>query len=100
MIMIDTINGTCQTRFISSCRTQNLKSTTIPSTNRSRWSDDKLVAIPAIGKEIDWANRSNWPSWLVQGLNSESLYQVHLYQRIDPNSTPPYDWPYCANRHC
>ena len=71
----------------------------IPSLNRSKWDDEKLVVIPAIWKEIDWANQSSWPAWLLAGFKPQSSYRVHLYQRIDPNSTAPYDWPYCPNLH-
>ncbi|UJR07054.1 hypothetical protein I4U23_011342 [Adineta vaga] len=72
---------------------------------QSKWKKDQLVVIPAVWKEIDWTNRSSWPSWLRQGLDPSNIssslqsYQVHLYQRIDPNSRPPYDWPYCKNIH-
>jgi hypothetical protein len=72
--------------------------TIISSSKQSKWEKNKLVVIPAIWKEINWANRSSWPLWLRQGLASQS-YHVHLYQRIDPNSTAPYDWPYCKNVH-
>ena len=69
----------------------------------SKWEKNKLVVIPAIWKEINWANRSTWPLWLLQGLdisnNASRSYHIHLYQRIDPNSTAPYGWPYCANVH-
>ncbi|CAF1422761.1 unnamed protein product [Adineta steineri] len=69
----------------------------------SKWKTNQLVVIPAIWKEIDWYNRSSWPLWLREGLNLTNnplpSYHVHLYQRIDPNSTYPYDWPYCANVH-
>ena len=77
----------------------NLTSKMISTAKRSQWPDNKLIVIPAIYKEIEWANRSSWPLWLRNGLNPQSSYHVHLYQRIDPNSTAPYDWPYCANRH-
>ena len=73
------------------------------SSNRSKWEKNKLVVIPAVWKEIDWGNRTSWPLWLRQGLplfnNSTLSYHVHLYQRIDPNSKAPYDWPYCQNVH-
>ncbi|CAF1688726.1 unnamed protein product, partial [Adineta ricciae] len=64
----------------------------------------QLVVIPAIWKEIDWSNRSSWPAWLQKGLepsnsSSPQPYCIHLYQRIDPSSTPPYNWPYCQNVH-
>ena len=75
----------------------------ISVTNQSRWEKNKLVVIPAIWNEINWANRASWPLWLRQGLdlssNASRSYHVHLYQRIDPNSKPPYDWPYCKNVH-
>ncbi|CAF1301065.1 unnamed protein product [Rotaria sp. Silwood1] len=52
-------------------------------------------------KEIDWSNQSSWPLWLRAGLhmtgNNSVPYRVHLYQRIDPQSRPPYNWPYCRN---
>ncbi|CAF4161335.1 unnamed protein product [Adineta steineri] len=70
----------------------------------SKWKNNRLVVIPAIWKEIDWANPSSWPSWLRDGLdlsnkNTSRAYDIHLYQRIDPNSTAPYNWPYCRNVH-
>ena len=97
--LIYTTNERFRNTFVPSFPISTLTSTAVSSTNRSRWSDDKLVVIPAIWKEIDWANRSSWPLWLLEGLNPQSSYRVHLYQRIDFNSTAPYDWPYCANRH-
>jgi hypothetical protein len=70
---------------------------------QSKWEKNKLVVIPAIWKEINWTNRLSWPLWLRQGLDlsndASRSYHVHLYQRIDPDSKPPYDWPYCANVH-
>ena len=78
-----------------------IRHNTIASRNYSRWAPNKLVIIPAVWKEINWANRSSWPHWLQEGLhlnlNSSSLYDVYLYQRIDPDARPPYDWPYCPN---
>ena len=71
----------------------------ISSPKHSQWEDDKLVVIPAIWKEIDWANQSSWPAWLLAGFKPQSSYRVHLYQRIDPYSMTPYDWPYCSNLH-
>jgi hypothetical protein len=87
-----------QKRLLTAFRMPVSTATIIPSLNRSKWEVNKLVVIPAIWKEIDWANHSSWPFWLRQGLASQS-YHVHLYQRIDPNSTAPYDWPYCPNIH-
>ncbi|CAF1352875.1 unnamed protein product [Rotaria sordida] len=53
--------------------------------------------------EIDWYNQVSWPLWLRAGLNitrkNSVLYHVHLYQRIDPQSRSPYNWPYCRNVH-
>ena len=70
---------------------------------QSKWEKNKLVVIPAIWKEITWANRASWPIWLRAGLdlsgNASRSYHIHLYQRIDPHSKPPYDWPYCQNVH-
>ncbi|CAF1363334.1 unnamed protein product [Adineta steineri] len=70
----------------------------------SKWKNNRLVVIPAIWKEIDWTNHSSWPPWLRDGLdlfnkNTSRAYDIHLYQRIDPNSTAPYNWPYCRNVH-
>ncbi|CAF1019981.1 unnamed protein product [Adineta ricciae] len=75
-----------------------------PSTMRSKWKKNRLVVIPALWKEINWADRSSWPLWIRDGLdlfnpNPSRSYDIHLYQRIDPNSTVPYDWPYCQNVH-
>ena len=83
------------------------KANNISSTNnssiQSKWVANTLVVVPAMWKEIDWANRSSWPLWLRDGLGLSDTkprsYHIHLYQRIDPNSKPPYDWPYCANVH-
>ena len=97
--MVYTMNQRFQNTFKPTCPKLNSTIATILPNKRSKWEDDKLVVIPAFWKEIDWANRSSWPLWLLEGLNPQSSYQVHLYQRIDPNSTAPYDWPYCANRH-
>ena len=94
VVMVYIMNHRFQNKVVSSFRKLNLT-----STNRRKWDDDKLIVIPAIWKEIDWTNRSGWPLWLLEGLNPQASYHVHLYQRIDPNSTAPYDWPYCANRH-
>ncbi|CAF3356913.1 unnamed protein product [Rotaria sp. Silwood2] len=73
------------------------------SFKQSKWPKNTLVVIPAIWKEIDWSNRTNWPSWLREGLGWSNTnprsYYIHLYQRMDPNSTIPYDWPYCPNVH-
>src|SRR5262249_38282983 len=92
-----------QDRLLSIFRISTSNSTIISSSNRSKWEKNKLVVIPAMWKEINWANRSSWPLWLRQGLslfnNTPQSYYVHLYQRIDPTSTPPYDWPYCHNVH-
>jgi hypothetical protein len=70
---------------------------------QSKWEKNKLVIIPAVWKEINWANRSSWPLWLRKGLslfnNNSRPYDIYLYQRIDPNSKYPYDWPYSRNVH-
>ena len=96
-------NKSTEVKHISVFQTPVSTSTIIPSTNKSKWERNKLVIIPAIWKEINWANQSSWPLWLRNGLdlfnNTSRLYDVHLYQRVDPNSKPPYDWPYCANVH-
>ncbi|UJR19536.1 hypothetical protein I4U23_022666 [Adineta vaga] len=81
---------------ISSIKTSNKK--------LSRWKKDRLVIIPAIYKEIDWLNHTKWPSWLRYGLdlfnkNRKRSYDVYLYQRLDPNSNSPFNWPYCKNVH-
>ncbi|CAF3110910.1 unnamed protein product [Rotaria sp. Silwood2] len=80
--------------------------TTKPAANNvshSKWPINKLVIVPAIWKEIHWSNRSSWPLWLRVGLNmtghSSMPYHVHLYQRIDPKSRPPYNWSFCRNVH-
>jgi hypothetical protein len=106
--------GSLTMLFINSTKAQNrlltifrssisASSIIISPSNQSKWEKNKLVVIPAIWKEINWANRSSWPLWLRQGLNlfnnTSQSYSVHLYQRIDPNSTDPYDWPYCRNVH-
>ncbi|CAF3924687.1 unnamed protein product, partial [Rotaria sp. Silwood1] len=70
----------------------------------SRWKKDRLVVIPAIYKEIDWLNHSKWPKWLRYGLdlfnkNQSRIYDVYLYQRFDPKSNPPFNWPYSINVH-
>ena len=69
----------------------------------TKWPKNTLVVIPTIWKEIDWTNRSSWPVWLRNGLgwsnSTTHSYHIHLYQRIDPNSTYPYDWPYSVNVH-
>lgn len=67
--------------------------------NRSKWQQNKLVVIPAVSNEINWTTPMTWPSWLREGLQSSSKYQVYLYQRISPNSTSPYNWPYAPNVH-
>ncbi len=76
-------------------------SATSNNSRQSKWKRNTLIVVPAIWKEIKWANRSSWPSWLRDGLGlsgeSSRSYYVHLYQRVDPNSTFPYDWPYCIN---
>jgi hypothetical protein len=64
----------------------------------------RLVVIPAVWKEIEWADQSSWPHWLTNGLdqsdrNVSRSYDIYLYQRIDSNSTAPYNWPYCENVH-
>ncbi|CAF1126520.1 unnamed protein product [Adineta ricciae] len=81
-----------------------LRTLTSSSKKQGKWKKNQLVVIPAIWKEIDWANDLSWPAWLRQGLeqshsSSSQSYRVHLYQRIDPNSTAPYNWPYCQNVH-
>jgi hypothetical protein len=92
-----------QTNVIPVLQTTIPTVTNISTSKQSKWEKNKLVVIPAIWKEINWYNRSSWPLWLREGLglsnNSSRSYHVHLYQRIDPNSTAPYDWPYCANVH-
>ncbi|UJR12789.1 hypothetical protein I4U23_016963 [Adineta vaga] len=70
----------------------------------SRWKKDRLVIIPAIYKEIDWFNSTQWPLWLRYGLdfipnNRNRSYDIYLYQRLDPNSNSPYNWSYCKNVH-
>ncbi|CAF4434605.1 unnamed protein product, partial [Adineta steineri] len=35
----------------------------------SKWKNNRLVVIPAIWKEINWANHSSWPPWLRDGLD-------------------------------
>jgi hypothetical protein len=87
--------------------TVSLKSINVSSTNsssqRGKWPRNTLVIVPAIWKEITWPNRTSWPSWLREGLgmspNNSQLYYIHLYQRFDPNSRFPYDYPYCINIH-
>jgi hypothetical protein len=98
------INSTkTQKRLVKIFRTPFSVSTIISSLHQSKWEKNELIVIPAIYKEINWANRSSWPLWLRQGLNlfnnTSPSYYVHLYQRIDPNSAAPYDWPYCRNVH-
>ncbi|CAF4931519.1 unnamed protein product [Rotaria sp. Silwood1] len=70
---------------------------------RSIWPINKLVVVPAMWKEINWTNPLSWPLWLRTGLNmtknNSVPYHVHLYQRMDPQSRPPYNWPYCRNVH-
>jgi len=99
---------TTQERVLTVFRKLNLTSAIhssflIPLANQSKWKKNRLVVIPAVWKEINWFNRSSWPLWLRQGLglfnNASRSYDIHLYQRVDPNSTAPYDWPYCANVH-
>ncbi|CAF4463912.1 unnamed protein product, partial [Adineta steineri] len=51
----------------------------------SKWKNNRLVVIPAIWKEINWANHSSWPPWLRDGLdlfnkNASRAYDSHLYQ--------------------
>ncbi|CAF0890079.1 unnamed protein product [Adineta steineri] len=73
------------------------------SSKLSKWPRKTLVVVPIMWKEINWNDRLNWPSWLREGLGLSNVnprsYYIHLYQRIDPNSTYPYDWPYCKNVH-
>ncbi|CAF1357265.1 unnamed protein product [Adineta steineri] len=81
-----------------------LKPNSTSTLKTSKWKNNRLVVIPAIWKEINWANHSSWPLWLSDGLdlfnkNTSRAYDIHLYQRIDPNSTAPYNWPYCRNVH-
>jgi len=84
-----------------------IKPTNLSSTNnssrQSKWPRNTLIVVPAIWKEINWTNRSTWPSWLRDGLGLSGAnprsYYVHLYQRVDPHSKFPYDWPYCINVH-
>jgi hypothetical protein len=84
-----------------------LKPTNVSPTNsssrQSKWPRNTLIVVPAIWKEIDWTNRSKWPTWLRDGLGLSGTnprsYYVHLYQRFDPNSTYPYDWSYSINVH-
>ncbi|CAF1058498.1 unnamed protein product [Adineta steineri] len=68
---------------------------------RSKWPRNTLVVVPAIWKEINWTNPSNWSSWLREGLElyatKPRTYHVHLYQRFDPSSNYPYNYPYCMN---
>jgi len=104
MLLIFFINSAkTQERLLSIFRTPISTSIIISSSNRSKWEKNKLIVIPAIWKEINWTNRSSWPLWLRQGLNlsnnASQSYHVHLYQRVDLNSTAPYDWPYCSNVH-
>ncbi|CAF1417842.1 unnamed protein product [Adineta ricciae] len=70
----------------------------------SRWRKDRLVIIPAIYQEIDWYKPSTWPNWLKNGLDmfntsSSRPYDIYLYQRADPESKAPFNWPYCKNVH-
>jgi hypothetical protein len=78
-------------------------SSTNSSSRKSKWPRNTLVVVPAIWKEISWADRSRWPAWLRDGLGLSGTnprsYLIHLYQRMDPNSTYPYDWPYSINVH-
>ena len=68
----------------------------------SRWNTNQLLVIPALRQEIDWTHPTRWPRWLRQGLprfngNMSRPYEIYLYQRMDPKSAAPYDWPYCSN---
>lgn len=69
----------------------------------SKWPINKLVVVPAVWDEINWNSQTSWPLWLRAGLsmsgNSSVSYHVHLYQRIDPESKAPYNWPYSKNVH-
>ncbi|UJR19903.1 hypothetical protein I4U23_023035 [Adineta vaga] len=70
----------------------------------SRWRTNRLVIIPAMYREIDWYKKSTWPLWLQQGLDIFNTspsrpYDIYLYQRFDPESKPPFNWPYCQNVH-
>jgi hypothetical protein len=93
------------TIFLKVILTSSTKSSLITSISKpSKWKKNKLVIIPAIFNEIDWANHSTWPLWLREGLdlfnkNASRPYDIHLYQRFDPNSKAPYNWPYCYNVH-
>ncbi|CAF1506125.1 unnamed protein product, partial [Adineta ricciae] len=58
-------------RQFTASKTLVSPTTTSPSIEKqSRWKKNQLVVIPAIWKEIDWANRSSWPAWLQKGLES------------------------------
>jgi hypothetical protein len=77
---------------------------TYSGSKASRWKSNQLLVIPALWKEIDWIHHSTWPHWLTQGLsrfngNTTRPYEVYLYQRFDPKSSAPYDWPYYSNVH-
>jgi hypothetical protein len=93
------------TIFLRVISTSSMNSSLIFSIpKQSKWKKNKLVIIPAIYTEIYWGNYSTWPHWLREGLdlfnkNASRPYDIHLYQRIDPNSKPPYNWPYCKNVH-
>ncbi|CAF1199608.1 unnamed protein product [Adineta steineri] len=72
--------------------------------NASKWKKNRLVIIPAVYREIEWHQNSTWPRWLREGLdlfntNPSRAYDVYLYQRLDPDSKPPFNWPYCRNVH-
>ncbi|CAF1250883.1 unnamed protein product [Adineta ricciae] len=77
---------------------------TISNTNQSQWRKNRLVIVPAVHNEIDWHKPTTWPQWLRDGLDlfNNSLsrpYDVYLYQRLDPYSKSPFNWPYCKNVH-
>ncbi|CAF1397779.1 unnamed protein product, partial [Rotaria sordida] len=63
-----------------------------------------LYKLQLTSSEIDWLNHSKWPEWLRYGLdlfnkNQSRIYDVYLYQRFDPKSNPPFNWPYSINVH-
>jgi hypothetical protein len=103
LIMLFISNKKTRGKLLTVVRTPISTSSITGNSKQSKWQKNRLVVIPAVWKEINWANPSTWPLWLRQGLdlfnNASRSYDIHLYQRIDPNSTAPYNWPYSVNVH-
>ena len=48
-------------------------------TKKSKWEKNKLVVIPAVWKEINWANRSSWPTLVA---SRSCLYLIILHDHM------------------